>query len=253
LIASPTRMTVGTAVSAPGRSGRGRRRRLRRRGEREQRVVALGPAWSPSARERPCAVTLDRAGGLALHDDAVVAVGVDLTALEAQARVEAGEARDVGELAECATPRRRRAAAPPRRSRSVRSASARRTPSASTSPPFMSMLPGADQAVALAPERLVVAVADDGVDVAEQDEALGAAPAQRDEQVRRVVGGRARHVLDARRRGCERCRDGRALRGAARVAARRGHADERLELALGGRGDQACVLVDPLGHGRRVR
>ncbi len=67
--------------------------------EREQRVEAL---VGRRARVRAAAVREDLhgAGRLALDDDRVVAVGVELAGLEAQARVEAREAVDVAERAD---------------------------------------------------------------------------------------------------------------------------------------------------------
>ena len=110
LNASPERITVGTAVrwAAPcGSCARGDE--LRGLGEREQRVAAAvrrGAAVGAAAVRGD----VDRARRLAPDHDALVGAG-ELARLEAQARVEAGEARRRGRSRRCATPRRRRAAA----------------------------------------------------------------------------------------------------------------------------------------------
>ena len=111
-------------------------------------------------------------------------------------------------------------------------------------------MPGADEPVVLAAQRPVVGVRDHGVEVAEEQEPLGARARQADEQVGRVVGGGARDALDLRLVRRERRRDRRGLVGAVDVAARRGDGDERLELARRAGRDGAGVLLDPVVHVR---
>ena len=150
LNASPERTTVGTAVRRcrAGRvvaGGDG----LRGVGQRQQRVAAAAGA-EPECAARPGAVTGSsrppcgappRRRGRRRR----------VAALEAQARVPAGEAVDVGERPRCATPRRRRAAAQPRRIARGAGRAARIAPIESTTPPFMSTLP---EPTSLSPSRV---------------------------------------------------------------------------------------------------
>ena len=126
-----------------------------------------------------------------------------------------------------------------------RPTSARSAPSASTTPPFMSTAPEPTQPLAVAPQRLVVRVRDDRVDVPEQQDPARAAPAQRREQVGRVRGARARRPLDLGLGRQQRRAHRRALLGAVHVARRRRDRDERLELARRALRDQPPPPAPP--------
>ena len=142
LNASPACMTVGTEV----RRARAVRvvaggRRLRRRRQRQQRVAAA-VGRGAGVRGAPGRGDLDRPGRLAPHDHAVVAVRVALAALEAQARVPAREALDVGErrtLRHSSSHTSSSATSAKSLARAGRAA--RMAPSESTTPPFMSTAP----------------------------------------------------------------------------------------------------------------
>ena len=82
-----------------------------------------------------------RAGGLALDDDGLLAVGGRARRPRSTGRRHSPRSARCARSRRRATPRRRRAAARPRRSPPCACASARRTPSARMSPPFMSTVP----------------------------------------------------------------------------------------------------------------
>ena len=204
LNASPACMTVGTAV----------------RWSRAVGVVAAGdrpappPASASSAltpvvgrrarvrRSGPSRATSTVPAALRLTTTASLAgARVELAGLEAQARVQAREALDVGE-------------GPGRHSSSQTSSSADLGEVAGAGGERAQDAQGedvaalhvdrarAEQPVALAAQRLVVVVADDGVEVAEQQDrgALPAPPGTRSEQVGRVVAATSRGRARRRRR-----------------------------------------------------
>jgi hypothetical protein len=104
--------------------------------------------------------------------------------------------------------------------------------------------------VAVAPQRPVVGVRDDGVDMAEQQDAARAAPAQAREQVRGVGGGGARRPLHLGLGGQQGRADRRALLRAVHVARGRGDGDERLQLALRAAPDLRRLPLHPGLHAR---
>ena len=113
--ASPLLRIVGTAVSRSGPCGSWQPATVTATWASATRAFTPLSGAEPEWAARPCARTPDAARRLAADDDGVVAVRVVLAGLEAQARVEAREARAVQERATSATPRRSRAAAPPPR------------------------------------------------------------------------------------------------------------------------------------------
>ncbi len=149
-------------------------------GEREQRVAAL-VGRRPGVRAVPLGQHLDGAGRLALDDDRVVALDVELAGLEAQAGVEAGEAVDMaepadapllvddeqqGDLGEQVGPRAQRAQDAEGQDIAALHVDGARAIEAVG-------------VVGVAFEHAVLVVGDDGVEVAEQKDALGACSAQR--------------------------------------------------------------------------
>ena len=197
--------------------------------EREQRVAALLRRGARVRRD-PVRADAQRGRRLALGDHGLL-VAVELAGLEAQAGVVAGEARRVaeaagppllvdhgeqGELREALRDRGQRAHDPERE----------------RDPALHVHRPGADQAVALAGQRTVVGVGDDGVEMAEQQHPAAPGARDRRQQIGGVPGRRAGRPLDRRlvrqHRGDERAD---LLRG--RDVPRRGRdRDQGLELAL---------------------
>ena len=113
---------------------------------------------------------LDRARGLAAHDDALGALGRELARLEAQARVPAGEALRVGERRRpplLVADEQQRGLGERVAARGERAQHAEREDDAALHVDRA----GAEQLLAVARERLVVLVADHRVDVAEQQDA----------------------------------------------------------------------------------
>jgi hypothetical protein len=91
----------------------------------------------------------------------------------------------------------------------------------------------------------------DGVEVAEQQHArpVAAVAAQAQQQIGRVVGGRARRAFDGGLLGRKRGRHRRALLEAVHVAAGRGDGDQSGEVALEPGNDVRGVLHHPGVHG----
>ena len=210
----------------------GRRPPARRRRARAARC-ARGRAPSPSARSGrarsrascppPCAARRRPRRRPA-----------QLAGLEAQAGVQAGEARRRG-----ANVRRAPLLVADEQQRDLgealagAAASARSAPRASTSPPFMSTVPEPTSCSPSRRERPVLGVRDDGVEVAD---AAGPAACRVPAGARRGPsawpGEEHGHALDRRpRRAASAAHTRRALLGAVHVAGRRGHGHERLELA----------------------
>ena len=205
--------------------------RDRRPRERQQRVRALvGSAAGvgrPADGDRP-----QRAGGLAAHNDALLPGRTPLARLEAQAGVVSGEPRHVrellgapllvgdqqqGELGEQLGPLRELA----------------RDPDRQHHPALHVGGPRPVEPVALAAQRPVVVVADHRVQVPEQQQPAAPGPGDPGDQIIRPAGSRAGHPLEAGH-GRENRRAHRDhLLGPAKIARRRGHRDQRLELALG--------------------
>ena len=192
-------MTVGTAVRWAGPSGScAAATALRGHAERQQRIAAA-VGGGARVRRAPVRDHLDRARRLAPDHDAVVTVGRALAALEAQAGVPAGEARDVrqrGLAPLLVADHEQRDLGVVRRAPGEQPHRAEREHDAALHVDAA----GADQLLALARERPVVGVRDDGVEVAEQQDPLGAGAAQPRQQVGRVACARARHPLDRRPR-----------------------------------------------------
>ena len=190
---------------------------------------------------------LDRARGLAAHHHALGALGRQLARLEAQARVPAGEALRVAERGGpplLVADQQQRGLGVGVAARGQRAEHAERE----HDPALHVDGARAEQLLALAAERLVVLVADDGVDVPEQEHAPGAGARQAQQQVGRVAGGGAGQALRGGLARGERGADRRALLGAADVARGRGDADQRLELPLRPRGDLPRAVPDPVVH-----
>jgi hypothetical protein len=190
---------------------------------------------------------VDRAGRLAPHDHRFVLV-TQLARLEAQARVEAGEALDVGERLRpplLVVDEQQRDLRVELGAGGERAQRAQRDHDAALHVDRA----GADELLALAPQRLVLLVRDDGVDVAEQEDALAAAAVQARDRVLRMPGRRARDALDLGLLGKQQRAHRDALLGAGHVARRARHADQRLELARDAMGQLGDGLGDPRVHG----
>ena len=227
-----------------------RRDGLRGGGEREQRVAAAVRRASPSGRCGPCAGDVDRARGLAPHDDALVVAG-ELAGLEAQAGVEAREALDVAEVGGppllVADEQQRELA----RSAPGASAKARSAPMARMSPPFMSTRARAEQLLADVLERPVLRRG-------RRRCRRGRAAARGRCRCRGVRATRSsawpgeehgtRSIVASS--GAQRRAHGGALVRPVHVAGRRGHGDQRLELARRSSGDLRRRLLDPRIHPR---
>ena len=213
------------------RAGRGGPRRPGRPAPARAARWRRGRAPSRSGRRRRDRSTAQRSGRLAPDDDRVLAVGTALSALETQARVEAGEARHVGEAARAPLlvddQQQRRLGEPSLRDR----ASARSRPSAITSPPFMSIVPEPTSCSPSPRQRPVVGVGDDRVEVAEQQDARAAGSAQLQQQVVGVVGRSSRAGACTSASGGARSPGGGDRRlGAGPVAGRRRDVDERAQI-----------------------
>src|SRR3954471_23885094 len=194
--------------------------RLRGAGEREQRV---DPAVRRGARVRRAPVRRDvhRRGRLALDDHLLAPVLGALAALEAQAGVEPREAIDVLERADApllVADEQERGLGEVVAALGERAEDAERQHVAALHVDG----PRPDEAVLLAAQRAVLLVRDHRVDVAEEQHALRPRAGQPDEQVGRVVRGRARRPLDLDVVGRQRGGDRGGLLGAVHVAARRG-------------------------------
>ncbi len=194
LIASPLRMNCRHGRQPLGAVRIAQRRdNLRRLGQREQRAhPLLGGAAAVGG--TTVGDQLQRAGRLAAHDDGIVAIGAALTGFEAEAGVEAGEARAVSELAaapllvgdqqQCSfaelwPPLKRAQRAECQRDASLHVGRA-----------------GPDQVVAAALRRQERVMRDDRVEVAYQQDLELARPVDRDQQVGRVLSRRAGQPLD---------------------------------------------------------
>ena len=221
---------------------------LRRRGKGQERVRAL-VGRGARMRGAPRRGDAQRARGLAAHDDALVALRRALAGLEAQAGVPVAERLGVaqgpgppllvdheqqrelgevlgpaGELAQDAEGEDD-AALHVHRARAV-------------------------EAVALAAQRLMSLVGDDGVEMAEQQHPLAPRPGHPGDEVGGLVRRRARRAGDLGLVRRERGGYGDGLVGAPDVTARRGDGHERVELALGVAGDALGGRGDGrIGHG----
>ena len=251
LKASPARRTVGTAVRRCGAlrvlAGRDR---LGRGGEGQQRVDAL-VGRRARVRAAPVRGHAQRAGRLAARRPRPRRprpAGRPRSTGRRRSPRSAGR----GRRARCATPRRTRAAARPRRSRSCASASARRTPRASTSPPFMSIVP---EPRSCSPSRVSGRCSSWATTVSRWP---SSSSRREPEPVRRMSrsgawsGEEHSHALDRRLVGRQRRDERGGLVGAVDVAAGRRDRHERLELALGAGRDGGGVLSDPRIHGSRT-
>src|SRR3954453_15765757 len=269
LNASPDRMTVGTTVRRSAPSGSCRPASAWAAPASAGRALMPRCGAEPECAERPCAVTWTVAAALRLtitrsrpavaarrrdgrarldlDDPPLAAVVGAPAALEAQARVVPREALDVRERAD---PPLLVAHAQQRGLGDVLAPVGERAQDSERDDVAALHVDrsGADEPVFLAPQRPVVPVRDDGVDVAEQQHPLRSRAAETDEQIRRVVGRRARDALDLRLVRRERGGDRGGLLGAGDVAAGRGDGDQRLELARGARGDRVGVGLDPVVH-----
>ena len=224
-----------------------RRDQLRRLGDREQGV---DPAVGRAARVRlaPVRAHAQRAGGLAPDDDRVLAVGRPAGRPRSTGRRRSPRSAPRGRTARCATPRRRRAAAPPRANASVRVASARRTPSASTTPPFMSTVPEPVRRSPSTASAPVGSVRDDGVDVADEQEPALPLPSSRSTRSGACSGDEHGNALGTRLLGRQRRGDRRASSAAATSPDGVDTPTSARELALRARGDAPGPLVNPRVH-----
>jgi hypothetical protein len=189
----------------------------------------------------------DRPRRLAAHDHAVLSGRGLVAALEAQAGVPSREALDVGD-----------AAGPPllvaheqQRHLGVRLGPRRERPHRADRQHHAALhvdAAGADELVAVAVQRPVVAVPDHGVHMAEQQHAPRAGPAQARDEVLGMVGRRAGDALDLGGVGQQRGTHRGALLGAVHVAGRRRHADQSLELARRPPPDLRCRRLHPWVH-----
>jgi hypothetical protein len=138
-------------------------------------------------RRRARGLDLERPGGLALDDQGVVALPVDLPGLEAETGVPAGEALRVGERHRApllvVDEQHRRLGVQLRAPGQLAHHAERQRHAA-----LHVDGPRADQSIPVAGERPVGVVGDDRVEVAEQQQAALAAAAQVSEQVGRVAG-----------------------------------------------------------------
>ena len=247
LKASPTCSTVGTAVRRWGPCGSWLRgHRLGRRGQREQRV---DPLVGRRARVRRCARGRSRSGCRPPCGGRPRPRGRPSAAAGPASKhrhcVEALEARGRGRRGRRAIPRRRPAAGRPRANSPARVARARRRPSASTSPPFMSIAPEPRELLAVARQRAVLPRgrrrcrgAPAAASAAEPD------PARRSEQVSGVIGrGALRSARSSASSGANAATSAAASSAPCTSPLRRRDRDERLELALGAGRDGGGVLV----------
>ena len=226
----------------PGRDDLGGRRRAR------AARCGRGRGRSPSAR---CGRGGDVHGarGLAAHDDALLVAG-ELAGLEAQAGVEAREARDVAEVGGpplLVAHQQQRELGVELRALGEGSQRAEGEHVAA----LHVHAAAADQLLAVAVQRLVVGVRDDGVDVADQQRLARARPVQAEHEILGVAGARARHALDRRLVRRERRAQRGALVGAVDVAGGRRDRHQRLELARRARAISAaaCLIHGSTGAG----
>ncbi len=207
----------------------------------------------PECALRPCAVTLSVPAALRRTTTASRSSSASCAGLEAQARVEALEARDVDERRRRATPRRRPAAARPprtraraRRARAERRARARRRPSCRSRPS-----PGA------ARRRACSGRCSSWATTVSRWPTSSSRREPEPRQARRAGRRRDRArstaiALDRRLVRRQRRDERGGLLRAVHVAAGRRDRDERLELALGAGRDGGGVLCDPRLHGFRT-
>ena len=186
----------------PGGVGEGRDP-ARRLAEREQRVAALLGRRPRVRGDARGAITSSVPAALRRTTTASVAVGAELAGLEAQAGVEAGEPRPVGEAA----------GAPllvdhGQQASSANASGSRGQLAQHPEREHHAALhvdgPRADQPAVLARQRPVVGVGDHGVEMAEQQQLAGARAADRRQQVGGMAGERARRPLDLRLVGHQR-------------------------------------------------
>ena len=214
-----------------GRRGRGRRRPPARPAASASSALRPRSGAEPECAARPRAVDLDRPRRLAPHDDAVRAVGGAARRPRSTGTRPSRRSGRHGRSSPSATPRRRRAAAPSRRTRPAarrarasRRARARRRPSCRRCPSRRACRRRACSG-RWSPCAITVSRWPSSRTRREP------VPRRRATQVVGVVGGGARDALDLGRVGQQRRADGGALLGAVDVARRRGDADQRLELA----------------------
>ena len=226
------------------------RHRLGRLRERQQRVAAT-VGGGARVRRDPASVHAQRPGRLALDDHALLAVRAGLAGLEAEAGVELRE--EVGVLEPAHAPplvgdeqQRELGERIAARGEGVQHADRQHDAALHID------RARPDQAVAVADQRAMRVVADDRVEVAQEQDASGPLSVDSRQEVRRVAGRRARDALDLgfRRQQCRAQRD--RLLGAVVVARRRGHADERLELAHRPPRDVSRLCLDPCVHRKAV-
>ena len=246
LNASPACSTVGTAVRCSGPSGAWRAATACAAAASASSALRPRSGAEPECAARPARVHLDRPGRLAPHDDALARRPASARRPRSTGTRPSRRSARRARTAPCATPRRRRAAAPPRRSRARRAGERAQRAEREHDAALHVDRAGAEQVVAVAPQRLVVRVGDDGVDVAEQQDPAPRRAAQRGRAGR--ARGRARSTAGARPRasaGSSAAQTRGALLRAVDVARRRRDGDERLELALGAPRDRRRPALDP--------